>query len=397
MAEQFPSDPLWARLRELGTELCLDTGSLDDAGPIWTRDLSALTTNNTLLNREVQSGRYDDLIGRAAAMLGRFSLTERERTLEIAFILNAYHALRLVEKFDAQVSVEEHTALAHDVPAALGYARRYHAICPERFVVKVPLTPAGLLATRRLSAEGVPVNHTLGFSARQNYVIARLARPRYVNVFMGRLNAFVSDNELGDGALVGERATLASQTVVRTLRRERGVEAKQIGASLREGGQIRDLASLDVLTMPTKASEEFQGLGLAPSDLADRTGEDYRPTFAEGVSERAVGLDTLWDVGDEVVACMDALESEDLDAFGPEDLVAFFESHGCGDLLVRWTDDQVARSVQEGKIPILANWRDALADRQIGLDALMNLAGLNSFAADQEAMDERVGRVLASQ
>ena len=52
---------------------------------------------------------------------------------------------------------------------------------------------------RELSAEGLPINHTLGFSARQNYVIARIGRPRYVNVFLGRLGSFVATNELGDG------------------------------------------------------------------------------------------------------------------------------------------------------------------------------------------------------
>jgi transaldolase len=54
-----------------------------------------------------------------------------------------------------------------------------------------------------------------------------------------------------------------------------------------------------------------------------------------------------------------------------------------------------ATSTKEGKIPKLENWKDALADRAIGLDSLMNLAGLNSFVADQKAMDERVREVLA--
>jgi len=82
-------------------------------------------------------------------MLSGFEdLTEQEFMLEITFILNATHGLRLVERFDACVSVEEHTDLATDVDRAVEYARRYYAICPERFYVKIPFTPAGLLATR---------------------------------------------------------------------------------------------------------------------------------------------------------------------------------------------------------------------------------------------------------
>ena len=45
LAETFGTDPHWVRLRELGTELWLDTGSIEDASPLWTREFTALTTN----------------------------------------------------------------------------------------------------------------------------------------------------------------------------------------------------------------------------------------------------------------------------------------------------------------------------------------------------------------
>lgn len=391
----FPAHPLWRGMRRLGTELWLDTGSLDEAAPLWTREFSALTTNNTLLNREVQTGRYDDLIRKAAQLLDGYpELKPRDRMLELAFILNAFHGLRLVERFDAFVSVEEHTDLAHDADAAVGYAHRYFAICPERFIVKIPLTPAGVLATRRLAAEGIPVNHTLGFGARQNYIVARLARPRYVNVFLGRLNSFVADNGLGDGTLVGERATVASQEAVREARRVHDVPTRQIGASFRGAGQVRDLAGIDVMTIPPKVAKGFLDLGLEPEKLADRTSEDYRPPLASGVDPAAARLDTLWNVEREVVRCVDAIENEDVEALTPDDLVDFFARHECGDVFPRWTPEEIAASAKEGKIPRLENWREALASRRTGLDSLMNLAGLNSFVADQKAMDEHVAAVL---
>lgn len=395
LGETFPSHGLWSRLRELGSELWLDTGSLDDAGDLWTREFSALTTNNTLLNREIQTGRYDALVRDAAELLGEFNLDERTRRLELAFVLNAHHALRLVERFDARVSVEEHTDLAHDADAAAAYARRYYAICPERFIVKIPLTPAGLLATRRVAAEGVPVNHTLGFSARQNVVVAGFARPKFVNVFMGRLNAVVADNGLGDGTYVGERATLASGAAVRRIREALGTDTRQIGASIRDGGQVRDLAGLDVLTMPPKAARGFLDLGLRPADIEGRTDEDYRPPLAEGVDPEAVRLDTLWGVPEGLADCIDALEDADVERMTPEDLVGFFEDRGFGDLLVAWRPADIETSAAEGKIPKLRNWVEPLRSKAIGLDALMNLAGLNAFAADQRAMDDHVAEVLA--
>ena len=394
LTDTFGDDPSWRRLKELGGELWLDTGDIDDAAGLWTKQFSALTTNNTLLNKEVQKGTYDDLIPAAAGMLARYELPPEELVLEIAFILNARHALKLVERFDAFVSVEEHTDFAHNVDGAVEIARRYHAICPERFYVKVPFTPSGLLATRRLSREGIPVNHTLGFAARQNYLIARVARPRFVNVFLGRLNSFVADNDLGPGALVGERAMLASQAAVSELRRTAGIGTRQIGASFRSGGQVRDLVGIDVMTMPPKVAREFLALGIAPDALVSRVDEEYRPPLHEEVDEREVGLHTLWEVPGELVACVDALEAENLDRFGADDLINFFAAHGCGDVLVRWTAQQVRVSREEGKIPRLANWRQTLESGIIGLDALMNLAGLNSFAADQAAMDDRVRQML---
>ena len=88
------------------------------------------------------------------------------------------------------------------------------------------------------------------------------------------------------------------------------------------------------------------------------------------------------------------MERRDFDAFTPDDLTTFFAGHGCGDLFPRWADDQIAASAAEGKIPKLANWSAPLASGEVGLDALMNLAGLNSFSADQQSMDHRIARLL---
>jgi len=393
LTSRFASAPPWQRMRGLGSELWLDTGNMEDAGRLWTPEFSALTTNNTLLNREIQTGRYDELISKAANLLSGFpSLSEQQRILETAFILNAYHALRLVERFDAFVSVEEHTDLAGDVELAVSYARRYHAICPERFIVKIPFTPAGLLATRILSAEGIPVNHTLGFSARQNYLISRIGRPAYVNVFLGRLNSFVADNGLGDGAYIGEKATLASQAAIAALRKAKRLKTKQIGASFRAAGQVRDLAGIDVMTMPPKVAEGFLKLGLEGEEVVSRIDAEYAIGLKVGVTAESFGLDTLWDIDRKLVECIDALEEQNPEKLTPDGLLDFFEARGCSDVLVRWSEADMATSRKEGKIPRLENWGKRLRAGSIGLDALMNLAGLNSFASDQQAMDERIRR-----
>jgi len=137
----IPHDPVWAGLRATGSRLWLDTGDVDEASRLWNDSFEALTTNNTLLNIEIQKGLYDHLVKDAAAELMKAApgLGTDELVLEIAFILNARHGLELVKRFDAHVSVELHTDLAHDVERMVAYGRRFHAICPERFYVKVPL------------------------------------------------------------------------------------------------------------------------------------------------------------------------------------------------------------------------------------------------------------------
>ncbi|MBN2455597.1 MAG: transaldolase family protein [Sedimentisphaerales bacterium] len=394
--KNFRKEPLLERLQELGSELWLDTGSISQAQQLWTQEFTALTTNNTLLNREVQTGQYDSLIPQAAEMLSKYhQLSEQDILLEIGFILNAYHALRLVEQFDCYVSVEEHTDLANDVDRAVDYARRYNAICPERFIIKIPFTPAGLLATRRVSLEGIPVNHTLGFSARQNYLIARIGKPAYVNVFLGKLNSFVADNELGDGSFIGEKATLASQAAIKHLRERHQISTRQIGASFRSGKQVHDLAGIDIMTIPPKVAEEFLSMRLEPQKIADETGVNYKPGLHSYVDPASLMLNTLWDIDEKLVKCVDALEKEDIDSFTPKDLIGFFRKHDCSDLLIHWNDAQIAASTREGKIPQLHHWEEALENQSIGLDSVMNLAGLNSFATDQKAMDQRIKDVLA--
>ncbi|MFW6154243.1 MAG: transaldolase family protein [Planctomycetota bacterium] len=393
---EFPSHPLWRRLRELGTELWLDSGDIDEISEVWTQEFAGLTTNNTLLNKEIQKGTYDELIERTSALLDEYPLlTEQDRRLEVAFILNTHHALRLVERFDAHVSVEEHTLLAHDLAAAVNYARRLYALYPTRFYVKIPFSSAGLLATRRVSDEGILINHTLGFSARQNYLITRIGRPLFVNVFMGRLNSFVDTNGLGSGDCVGEQAVLASQAVVRSLRESMGLKTRQIAASLRSADQVARLAGVDVMTIPPNVAKEFIASGIEPGDLRNMTGETFDLGVDAAAAAERIGLSALWDVDERVARCADALDQERLATFTPVRLEGFFQRSNCGDILVKWSDDDIERSAAEGKIPDLDHWRPRLVSGEIGLDSLMNLAGWNSFRADQEAMDDRARQIMA--
>lgn len=386
--------PLWDNVRRLGTKLWLDTGDMEVAAGLWSSQFEALTTNNTLLNKEIQKGIYDRLIAEAASVMKAVApdIGRSETVLEVAFVLNAHHGLRLVELFDAHVSVELHTDLGDDVERSVAYGKRYHQVCPERFYVKVPLTPAGFLAARELGEAGVPVNFTLGFSARQAYAAALLSQPCYVNVFLGRLNSFVAENKLGDGTNVGEKATLATQRQLLALRDMGRTESRLIGASMRSSSQVTDLAGLDVYTMPPKVAEEYLR---HPADrIAEQVANDLSVSFAEGVEPADFNASTLWEVPDDFKQCVDTLARENVGQMTSADVREYFADYGLANFLPRWSEEDIRTVLADGKIPVYDKWKDRLTSGEIGMDALMNLSAFYSFASDQEVLDARIESLI---
>jgi transaldolase len=384
------ADDVWRKVRDAGTSLWLDTGDLEEASSLWNAEFEALTTNNTLLNREVQKGLYDDLVGSAAAAIRAAApeIDGKSLLLELAFVLNARHGLALVKRFDAFVSVELHTDLANDVDRTEAYGRRFFAVCPERFYVKVPLSPAGLIGARRLSDAGIPVNFTLGFSARQNVLSALVAQTAFANVFMGRLNAFVADNELGDGKNVGEKATLATQRELLALREAGLSKTRLIGASMRAGPQVGTLAGLDVYTMPPKVAAQYRENPFLEVTSQVATNPDVT-TAAEVTLESFAGQ-TLWDVPDSLTACAREIGKIDPSVLTPDEIVDRLAQAGHGGIFPRWSDEDRRTVTSDGKIPVYGHWKDRLASGEVGLDALMNLSAFHSFSSDQAELDARI-------
>lgn len=377
--------PCWHTLTECGTELWLDTGDVAAIQPLWNRNFSGLTTNNSLLNSEVQKGTYDELVPEADRILTKLPMDQRIR--EIAFVLNARHALRLVEQFGCRVSVELHTDVANDWTASVGYAHRYHEVCPDHFVIKIPFTPGGLIATRKLRSEGIPVNLTLGFSARQNYVATALANPSYVNVFLGRLNAYVADNGLGDGQMVGEKATIASQHEVNVF--ARGLpqsETRQIAASLRDAGQLERLVGVNVFTMPPNVVQQAQqeSMGGWKSCLE----EDYAVSLSPGVSDTSVRWDKLWSVSADERKYVEQMILHSPQS--ADDLIDASGDHGAADLFPQLSQEDSMTIAKDGKIPRHERWAERIMAREVAIDSLMTLAGLAHFAASQSELDARI-------
>ncbi len=388
---QYQSDPLLSRLKELGTELWIDTGELELAQSIWKTELTALTTNNTLANQVVQSGVMDEVIQETVKKLGEAAsgLSREELIMEVGFVINCRIALRLVEAFKVKVSVELHPSISRDIEKSVEYGKRYFAVCPEYFIIKVPLTPEGLLAARRIRQENIPVNFTLGFSARQNYLAARLANPNFVNVFLGRLNAVVADNSAGSGEWVGEKVTLHTQSALDEARgNHTDVETRLIAASIRNGDQVATLAGLDVHTIPPKAMKEFQESGRTPNQIQKTDGASLTPDLKSG-HDWSARVARLWEMEDDFKKAVDGLmDRDDLDRMSGKALAQFCSDKGL-DVFHPFTGQDLKKIQGDGKIPKLAEW-----PAHIALDDLMTQSALQSFTKDQDALDGRIESFL---
>jgi transaldolase len=109
----------------------------------------------------------------------------------------------------------------------------------DNIVVKIPMLEDGMIATRKLVADGVKVNVTLAFSSVQCLLAAK-AGATYVSPFLGRLD------DIGHDAMEIVRET-------RQIYDNYGMETEILAASIRHPRHVAEaaLVGADVATMPT--------------------------------------------------------------------------------------------------------------------------------------------------
>jgi transaldolase len=379
-------DPFWGSLRETGTDLWLDTGDMEEAEANWSAEMSALTTNNTLLNNEIQKGIYDNFIAEAKTIVK--DLPTDEKVKEIAFMLNARHGLRLAAKFGGFVSVELHTDTANDIEAIQYYGKRYHDINPKQFIVKVPFTATGLLGARLLKNSGIKINFTLEFSARQNIIVTRIARPDYVNVFLGRIGAYMINNKLGDGSGAGEMAVLSSQKWVTKFSGLNPWPTKLIAASLRNYEQLELLAGTNVFTMPPKVAAA--GHADLKGKFNSRINENYKVSIFDSATE--AHTEKFWDVDERVITLAERLSLKIPEA--GDELITRAHEAGCEDMFPILTKEEEMNVFSDGKIPVYSRWEKKISDCKTAPDTLLTLSGLASFTSDQSMLDKRIKSII---
>ncbi len=202
-------------------KLFLDTASVTEIRTMWNVGiLDGVTTNPTLVAKE---GRKFEEVLREICALG-------------------------VPSVSAEV-------VATDTAGMVAEGRRLREIHPAIYV-KVPMTSAGLAATRTLAGEGTRVNMTLVFSANQALLAAKVGAA-YVSPFIGRL-----DDQSQDGMdLIRDIVTIyrnyryPTQVLVASVRHPVHVlEAAKLGA---------DIATMPFGVMEKLVQHPLTDLGLA--------------------------------------------------------------------------------------------------------------------------------------
>lgn len=158
-------------------------------------------------------------------------------------------------------------ATTTDAKGMIDEGRAIYALDPRHMVVKIPMTPEGLKAIKVLSAEGIPTNCTLIFSANQALLAAR-AGAAYVSPFLGRLDD------------IGQPGIQLVETIAGIFSNDPDIHTQIIAASVRNPIHITDcaLAGADIATVPYKVLEQMIHHPLTDAGIV-KFQKDYTAVF----------------------------------------------------------------------------------------------------------------------
>jgi transaldolase len=129
--------------------------------------LTGMTSNPTIFEKALAEGTaYDDQIRTAPGDFTAMELFELVSTTDVRDACDLFQVVYEAEKgTDGFVSIEVSPAAAHDLLNTVSEAQRlWSTVDRPNVMIKVPGTPEGADATRRLIASGINVNITLLFS-----------------------------------------------------------------------------------------------------------------------------------------------------------------------------------------------------------------------------------------
>lgn len=144
--------------------------------------LTGMTSNPTIFEKALATGTaYDAQLAAHAGGKDAWALFELVETDDVRTACDAFAGVYAASgKKDGYVSIEVSPGSAHDAAATIEEAHRlWKAVDRPNVMIKVPGTPEGCLALRRLIADGLNVNVTLLFAVD--------AHARVIEAYLGGL------------------------------------------------------------------------------------------------------------------------------------------------------------------------------------------------------------------
>ena len=201
-------------------KLFLDTANLSQIKKLNQMGIvDGVTTNPTLVAKE--SGDFEDMIA------------------------------AICKEVKGDVSAE---VVSTELDGMLAEAKHLSAIAPN-VVVKMPMIPEGLRATKAVSKLGIRVNMTLIFSANQGLLAAK-AGASFVSPFIGRLDD------------IGQRGMGVVEDLVK-IRDNYKLKAEVLVGSIRHPQHVLEAAKAgaDIATMPPEVMEKMMQHPLTDAGL----------------------------------------------------------------------------------------------------------------------------------
>jgi transaldolase len=310
------------------------------------------TSNPSIFAKAVlESDLYDEEFAAAPASWSPEQIFER---CAIADIRRAADLLRPVWErtrgADGYVSIEEEASVAFDETLAVRRGHELKALVDRANVmIKVPGTPAGVAAFRRLTREGVSVNVTLLFSRERYREVAeayvdaiseRAAVGEDVSAISSVASFFVSRIDAKADALLDEASPLRGTIAVANAKLAYADVFEPVFSSQRwrqlrcAGANVQrplwaSTGTKDPSYRPTLYIEELIGpetVTTVPDATIDafRTDGAVAPTLTAGIEEARERLASLAELGVDLDEITAALERDGVEQFARayEDMIA---------------------------------------------------------------------------
>ncbi len=402
---RFASNPSLAALRRAGTKhiyaASADTKEIDtlvnrDGRTV--QEINGSTSNQRLLRQVVDGHLTGGAVAEYAKRLRLIdsTLTADETVGLIYTILNGCIANNIVSSLASgrpwDISLQLHMQLPTEPDAAKRIGRVLRRMVPSA-VIKVPFLPHApqcLLVARDLENEGIPVNLTSTFSARQVVVGGLFANVTLTNIFTWRLNHGLK------AELLGEHVDLCAQRWLTQLRRTAAIKTELTVAGLRDWRTFVHVAGCDGFTSPCGAIRSFmEQRELAPEQITSQLDTSYedRLGVAPDVDDclGTKGIARTYKVEPELIQFLSEFRAtrEFAALRDGDDVFRHFDRAGFGDFFYSPTPSQW-QEMGAGNLPQL----DSPLTARLPIDTLFTLLADADFEKSQEDIDRLIRQAI---